>query len=251
MIKFFRKIRQNLLSEGKTGRYLKYAFGEIILVVIGILIALQINNWNDLNKKRRQEVEILNEIKNDLNESHSEIETVILNQKSHLNYGIKLVDYIKNSKPLNDSLPLLYTKNITDFGVIVKTSGFENLKNIGLSLVENNSLRKTITNLYQLEIPNIINNYNDLNIYKQGIINHYNYLELDYDRTRTETFKYANTLKINAWKIKNYQELLSDKEFMRTSQQILLIRSRKIEMLFELNNMISETINKINHQLEH
>jgi len=46
MIKYFRKIRQNLLSEGKTGKYLKYAIGEIVLVVIGILIALQINNWN-------------------------------------------------------------------------------------------------------------------------------------------------------------------------------------------------------------
>lgn len=47
MIKFFRKIRQKLLSKGNTGKYLKYAIGEIILVVIGILIALQINNWNE------------------------------------------------------------------------------------------------------------------------------------------------------------------------------------------------------------
>ncbi len=46
MIKFFRKIRQNLLSEGKTGKYLKYAFGEIILVIVGILIALWLNNQN-------------------------------------------------------------------------------------------------------------------------------------------------------------------------------------------------------------
>ena len=50
MIKFFRKIRQNLLSEGKTGKYMKYAVGEIILVVIGIIIALQINNWNEDRK---------------------------------------------------------------------------------------------------------------------------------------------------------------------------------------------------------
>ncbi len=50
MIKFFRKIRQNLLSEGKTGKYLKYAIGEIILVVLGILIALQLNNLNDERK---------------------------------------------------------------------------------------------------------------------------------------------------------------------------------------------------------
>ncbi|NRD24497.1 hypothetical protein HNV10_14660 [Winogradskyella litoriviva] len=50
MIKFFRKIRQNLLSEGKTGKYFKYAVGEIVLVVIGILIALQLNNLNDERK---------------------------------------------------------------------------------------------------------------------------------------------------------------------------------------------------------
>ena len=50
MIKFFRKIRQNLLMENKTGKYLKYAIGEIVLVVIGILIALSINNWNENRK---------------------------------------------------------------------------------------------------------------------------------------------------------------------------------------------------------
>ena len=47
MIKFFRRIRQTLLMEQKTAQYLKYAIGEIILVVIGILIALELNNWNE------------------------------------------------------------------------------------------------------------------------------------------------------------------------------------------------------------
>jgi len=55
MIKFFRKIRQRLLSENKTGTYFKYAIGEIVLVVIGILIALQINNNNTYNEQRRLE----------------------------------------------------------------------------------------------------------------------------------------------------------------------------------------------------
>jgi hypothetical protein len=47
MIKFFRHIRRSLLEQNKMGKYFKYAIGEILLVVIGILIALSINNWND------------------------------------------------------------------------------------------------------------------------------------------------------------------------------------------------------------
>ena len=70
MIKFFRKIRQNLLMENKTGKYFKYAIGEIILVVIGILIALQINNWNEKQKlvAKTQDyyVQLLDDLKSDI-----------------------------------------------------------------------------------------------------------------------------------------------------------------------------------------
>ena len=66
MIQFFRKIRFNLMEKNKTGKYLKYAIGEIVLVVLGILIALQINNWNELNKERASEKIILNEIRDNL-----------------------------------------------------------------------------------------------------------------------------------------------------------------------------------------
>jgi len=53
MIKFFRRIRQNLIVENKTGKYFKYAIGEILLVIIGILLALQINEWNGQKKDVR------------------------------------------------------------------------------------------------------------------------------------------------------------------------------------------------------
>ena len=62
MIKFFRKIRQNILSEGKTGKYFKYAIGEIVLVVIGIVIALQLNNWNE-SRKNEDEFKAVLQIK--------------------------------------------------------------------------------------------------------------------------------------------------------------------------------------------
>jgi hypothetical protein len=67
MIKLFRNIRQNLLAEGKkTSRYLKYAIGEIILVVIGILIALSINNWNENRKEHLLEKRYLSDLRTDL-----------------------------------------------------------------------------------------------------------------------------------------------------------------------------------------
>ncbi|WP_204346702.1 hypothetical protein [Psychroserpens algicola] len=72
MIKFFRNIRQNLLSEGKTGKYFKYAIGEIILVVIGILIALQINNWNEKRKENIVEVELIDVLITDLKSKKTE-----------------------------------------------------------------------------------------------------------------------------------------------------------------------------------
>ncbi|MDP3313957.1 DUF6090 family protein [Lutibacter sp.] len=66
MIKLFRNIRKKLVAEGKTANYLKYAIGEIVLVVIGILIALQINNANEKRKATTQEITILKNIQEDI-----------------------------------------------------------------------------------------------------------------------------------------------------------------------------------------
>ena len=81
MLKFFRKIRQNLLSEGKTGKYLKYAIGEIILVVIGILIALQINNWNENRKLQNIEHNYLKLLLEDLDEESINLNNAISNSE--------------------------------------------------------------------------------------------------------------------------------------------------------------------------
>ena len=76
MIKFFRKIRQQFLTENKFSKYLLYAIGEVILVVIGILIALQINNWNERKKERAQEQKYLTEIRKNLEADNTQIESV-------------------------------------------------------------------------------------------------------------------------------------------------------------------------------
>ena len=93
MIKFFRKIRQNLLSEGKTGKYFKYAIGEIILVVIGILIALSINNWNE-NRKENNALKTLTEnLNNEFQKNLEELETDLTRVKNSITATNTLLSY--------------------------------------------------------------------------------------------------------------------------------------------------------------
>ena len=93
MIKFFRKIRQNLLSEGKTGKYFKYAIGEIILVVIGILIALSINNWNE-NRKEYNALKTLTEnLNNEFQKNLEELDTDLTRVKNSITATNTLLSY--------------------------------------------------------------------------------------------------------------------------------------------------------------
>lgn len=73
MIKFFRHIRQRLLLDGKTGRYLKYAIGEIFLVMVGILLALQVNNWNENRKDNAKEQQILLSLREEFKQNIEEL----------------------------------------------------------------------------------------------------------------------------------------------------------------------------------
>jgi hypothetical protein len=66
MIKFFRQIRFDLMEKNKTGKYLKYAIGEILLVIIGILIAVSINGWNEDRKLKKAEQSILKDLKQEM-----------------------------------------------------------------------------------------------------------------------------------------------------------------------------------------
>jgi len=77
MIKFFRHIRRSLINQNKMGKYFKYAFGEILLVVIGILIALSINNWNEHRKERIEEHKILQNILFDFEKASKELKELI------------------------------------------------------------------------------------------------------------------------------------------------------------------------------
>lgn len=151
MIKFFRKIRQQLLSEGKTSKYFKYAIGEIILVVIGILIALQINNWNESLKNKAEIENALVALHNDLVQDTLLIKEKLpfINQQYQLNEALRA----KVAKPKATVDTLLQVVRY-EFNpnwsaqIIYNTNAYESLNQTGLLENLPDSLKITIKNFY-------------------------------------------------------------------------------------------------------
>jgi len=107
MIKLFRNIRQNLLMENKTGKYFKYAIGEIVLVVIGILIALQINDWNENRKDFTKKEMLLKALKKEFTSNLSQLDTVLYYDNIVLK-GTKKLMQLDSENPIemtSDSMP--------------------------------------------------------------------------------------------------------------------------------------------------
>ena len=90
MLKFFRTIRKKLLEEDNARKYLLYAIGEILLVVIGILIALQVNTWNENRKIANEEQAILTRLLEDLKFAKTESERFIERENEDIN-RLKLI----------------------------------------------------------------------------------------------------------------------------------------------------------------
>ncbi|MFT6796607.1 MAG: hypothetical protein ACJART_001751 [Maribacter sp.] len=151
MIKFFRKIRQRLLTENKFSKYLLYAIGEIVLVVIGILIALQINTWNEEQKVRVLERETLVEILENITEIESDL-TESLERIIFLNmYTDSVLTLIetKVNKPWILERTLHKAFMHADGQIQIKKVGYETLKNRGVDIVLNKELKNSILHLFE------------------------------------------------------------------------------------------------------
>jgi len=147
MIKFFRNIRKNLLNEGKTSKYLKYAIGEIVLVVIGILIALQINNWNEDRIERKEEQKIISNLNNEFEANLKALDSII----NRLNSGMASMEKVFNligqdtSHYSNYSIDSLIQQTLISPTWRPSEFVLNDLKSSGgFSKLENNNLKKLL-----------------------------------------------------------------------------------------------------------
>ena len=150
MIPFFRKIRKKMADDNKPMKYMRYAIGEIALVVIGILIALQVNNLNEQRKENNFEVYILKEIQTnlqtDLLEIREDLYFMDFINKACLDVKNHLLNLDQPSDSLSISAAIL--RVTPHFNPI--TSGYNLLQNKSVGIIKNDSLRDAI--LYQYDM---------------------------------------------------------------------------------------------------
>lgn len=148
MLRLVRKIRTKQASEGNSRTFWLFTISEFVLVILGILIALQIDNWNQNRQDKKLETVLLKEFLRNLKSDLVNVEgnayglTVALNSSE-----IILANFIEN-KPYHDSLEYHFGQLNRGTMFNPDRSAFESLKSIGIELIRNNALREQITYLY-------------------------------------------------------------------------------------------------------
>ena len=240
MIKLFRNIRKNLITHGKTANYIKYAIGEIVLVVIGILIALQINNWNENRLNSKKEAVILENIHKEFMANKKQLDTVVFYHKRTIKNCEKLISRF----PINiqnedlDSLAIFlvgtftgYTFNPLQASVtsLTNTATFDLIKNRKLLdfLISWNDLVKD----YQEE-ENLAKQY-QMNRYTVFFDKNFDYnFNLKDKRTNLEilkTFEFENMIIQRKEQLKEVIEYTGELQILYNSMNEIIKMTNKMD----------------------
>jgi len=263
MIKFFRKIRYDLMEKNKTGKYLKYAIGEIVLVVIGILIALSINTWNETKKMKLEEIKILNDFQVSLQRDIYGLNRAMTTNMRTKQSMIFLLDYFKKDLPYNDSLKYHFGNTNFQWSYTISSGVFDALKSRGLDLISNDSLKQEIITVFSWTNGSFRDDqerYRDVVVEASKTI--YNTRFDQYWKDNYETWKNKNSYDSN-YTINDiipemvpldFEKLKKDTEYLYFLKSLLnqynwFIESQSngmLKILIELVNDIDKELKKLN-----
>jgi hypothetical protein len=202
MIKFFRKIRQKMLTENKFSKYLLYAIGEIFLVVIGILIALQINNKNQLSQKNHAINQGLLEVKDNLINDSLQMTRTIQRIREEKKIQQDILNLLGEDKLLDSTYNSQLGKCMAISTIKIGQNGYKTLQAIGLKNLNNQYLEKQLIQYYDV----LQKSYDDEIGFSKGELVD---VWLPYVRKNFKDYNYRNYAVP-----KSYKSLSSDSEFL-------------------------------------
>jgi hypothetical protein len=227
MINYFRNIRHRLADENKYLKYMRYAIGEVLLIVIGILLALYLNNLNLENSIRKDQVKILNELVLNLDNTIVAFERTIQTETSYLNHNLSIIDHFDQKKPYTASLDELFGTYFWTVSSNPVTGAYDYLKSRGLNLIENDSLRQNLSFLFESDFK-VLKEENQFwaNSFQENISYPYhvkNFRKYHPERKDISALEFAKPL--------NYQSLLNDPYFVSINTELVGNRRWNINSL--------------------
>jgi len=152
MITLLRKIRKRLIDKGSFSSYFLYAIGEILLVVVGILIALQINNWNEERKQNDLEQKLLVELRNTIIDDYRLLNMAINgNRKTQESCAI-ILSHLEQNLPYHDTLALHFENSNLWWRMLVRKNVFEKAKLFGLDFITNDTTKNMLSDLFEKNV---------------------------------------------------------------------------------------------------
>ena len=241
MIPIFRKIRYDLMEKNKTGKYLKYAIGEIALVVIGILIALSINNWNETRKLQNEELRLLFDIKTNLEVTLNNFKNDTINNQEDLTEYQKIETYIKNDRSYNKELDAGFGRLTFWSSPYVINTAYSSLQTKGLDIISNETLKNAIVNMHEVEFPIIIRDYEGSEIELMA-----NIVTPFFSRHIRRLHEQSLMLS----RPNDFESLKQDEEFKNILSMIIRQRKRGFEFYRDIMKSMKDLIQDIDTELQ-
>jgi len=158
MIRIFKNIKSEKEEVERAGNFWTFVIGEFVLVFLGILVALQVDNWNQNRKERKLERVLLAEMLSDLNGDLEDIEANTSAMERYANANQVVLDFLDSNLPWHDTLGYYFAQLMGGSLFDINTSAYESLNSIGIDLVRNDKLRQQITALYSVRYNHVIAN---------------------------------------------------------------------------------------------
>lgn len=158
MLKVFRKIRRKLVMEQQMKKYLIYGTGEVLLIIIGILIAFQVNNWNEHQKLRRSQGSTLLQLQQEVAKQLDEIAGDLGRTKRSINSAFMVLDLIDNYSSVPDTMGWHFYLLTIDNPTYIRNAAFESLKSKDFDLILNDSLSTLVQTFYDANLDRLIQN---------------------------------------------------------------------------------------------